>query len=445
MKNPIPYVYCGKLGRIELYFSQVVEMSEKIELTPGSIDEKDILSHILNISHKVTQIKDLDLLLENILTESRKMCHADAGSIYVKLQNNMLEFCVSQNDTLQEKLPPGKKLIFSKFTIPVNQHSIAGFVTTKGTIVNIPDVYLIGDDQPFRFDKKYDKLSEYRTQSMLCLPLINQQNETLGVLQLINALDEKGDIISFSQQYEDFLMHFANAAAVALERAQMTRAIILRMLRMSELRDPKETGAHVNRVGAIAAEIYEAWATKRKIPKSEIDKNKDLLRLTSMLHDVGKVAISDKILKKPARLTKEEFDTMKHHTFLGAKLFADSRSDFDEAAFYIALEHHEKWNGSGYPGKVTFEKINDRNDYDIIFNDAPPKKGEEIHLFSRVTAVADVYDALSSKRAYKEAWEQDTIIETLKADSGSHFDPEVIDAFLDVYDMVLHIRQQFPG
>ena len=111
------------------------------------------------------------------------------------------------------------------------------------------------------------------------------------------------------------------------------------MLRMAEMRDPKETGAHVNRVGAYSAEIYEAWARKKGISRKEFEKNRDVLRVASMLHDVGKVAISDMILKKPAKLDIDEFEIMKQHTFLGAKLFADSQSEFDDAAFRIAPIH----------------------------------------------------------------------------------------------------------
>ena len=144
------------------------------------------------------------------------------------------------------------------------------------------------------------------------------------MLQLINAKNSLNGVVSFSAEEEPFIMHFANTAAIALERAQMTREIILRMLRMAEMRDPKETGAHVNRVGAYAAVIYEEWAAKKNVPQPEIEKTKDVLRIAAMLHDVGKVAISDTILKKPARLDADEIVCMQQHTNLGARLFADA-------------------------------------------------------------------------------------------------------------------------
>jgi response regulator RpfG family c-di-GMP phosphodiesterase len=239
-------------------------------------------------------------------------------------------------------------------------------------------------------------------------------------------------------------MHFANTAAIALERAQMTREIILRMLRMAEMRDPKETGAHVNRVGAYAAVIYEAWAAKKGVTQTEIDKTKDILRIAAMLHDVGKVAISDTILKKPARLDPEEIVCMKKHTNLGAQLFSDAQSELDSAAYYIALEHHERWDGQGYPGYSAFDDgpASERTGTDGDMHQ--PKRGQAIHLFGRIVAVADVYDALSSKRCYKESWDEDKVLENLQQESGRQFDPDIVDAFFNVLDQVHHIREQYP-
>ncbi|MFC1852707.1 GAF and HD-GYP domain-containing protein [candidate division CSSED10-310 bacterium] len=406
-------------------------------------NDSNVLAHILSISQEITQIKDVDLLLEKILTEARMMSNADAGSIYVKKEDK-LHFNFAQNETLQRKLAPGKKLIFSRFSVPVNNQSIAGYVANNGKTVNIPDAYNLEKNLPFSFDQKYDELSCYHTHSILAFPLKTPQDEILGALQLINARDQKGDIIPFADEDEPFIMHFANAAAIALERAQMTRAIILRMLRMSEMRDPKETGSHVNRVGAIAAEIYETWATNQGYSTTEIEKAKDILRMTAMLHDVGKVAISDIILKKPARLNVDEFEIMKHHTFLGAKLFADSHTEFDKAAFFIALEHHERWDGNGYPGEVIFERVAQRQDFEFVVNKNKRKKGEEIHPFGRVVAIADVYDALSSKRVYKEAWDEATVMETIKSEAGKQFDPEMVKAFFEVFDVVRNIRELYP-
>ena len=151
---------------------------------------------------------------------------------------------------------------------------------------------------------------------MLTIPLKAANGDVLGVLQIINAQDAENRVIPFSEKDEKMMMHFASIAAVALERAQMTRAIILRMIKMAELRDPKETGAHVNRVGGFAVELYEKWALNRNLDQNIIDKNRDVLRMAAMLHDVGKVAISDIILKKPGRFNNDEYEIMKQHTCL---------------------------------------------------------------------------------------------------------------------------------
>ena len=239
-------------------------------------------------------------------------------------------------------------------------------------------------------------------------------------------------------------MHFANMAAVAIERAQMTRAMILRTIRMAELRDPKETGAHVNRVAAYAVAIYEVWAGKRGVPQDVIDKNRDILRMAAMLHDVGKVAIADAILKKPGRLDDAEREVMKQHTIMGARLFSDRYSEFDEAAAIVALNHHEKWDGTGYPG---FVNVNDGKvlpGYENSDGTARPKKGEEIPVFGRLVALADVYDALGSRRAYKERWDEAQVLEELRVCSGTYFDPEIVETFFSCIETIRSISERYP-
>ena len=406
-------------------------------------DEKQKLMQIVNLGLEFAQIKDFDLLLERILTEARQFVNADAGSIYIK-EDSILKFSYSQNETLRKKLPHGKKLIYATFTIPINDKSIAGYVANTGKTQNIPNVYTLPGGVPYSFDKRYDELSQYRTRSMLSIPLKTNRGDVIGVLQLINAQDSKANIIPFAIEDEPLILHFANNAAMAVERAQMTRAIILRMIKMAELRDPMETGAHVNRVASYSVEIYETWALKKDIPQMEIDKNKDIIRIAAMLHDVGKVAISDTILKKPGKLDPSEIEIMRQHSFLGAKLFSDKYSDFDDAALQVALNHHEWWDGNGYPGHV--DPMTDApmpghvNEKGGVIG----KKGEEIPVFGRVVAIADVYDALCSRRVYKEPWDESRVLETLSKDSGSHFDPDMIDAFFSNLDVIRNITARYP-
>jgi response regulator RpfG family c-di-GMP phosphodiesterase len=215
------------------------------------------------------------------------------------------------------------------------------------------------------------------------------------------------------------------------------------MISMAELRDPKETGAHVNRVAGYAVEIYEVWASRRGVSRSEIAKNKDILRIAAMLHDVGKVAISDMILKKPARLDPAEYEIMKTHTYLGARLFAVSHSDFDEASAEVALSHHERWDGNGYPGYINVMSGQCLPGHETGEGKAMGRKGEEIPLFGRLVAIADVYDALSSQRVYKEAWDQEQVLDELRKERGKHFDPEMIDAFFIALDSINAVSKRY--
>ena len=178
-------------------------------------------------------------------------------------------------------------------------------------------------------------------------------------------------------------------------------------------------------------EIYERWAIKKGLPSKDIESGRDMLRLAAMLHDVGKVAVSDLILRKPGRLTPEEFEMIKQHVIVGAGLFSDRKSEFDEAAAEVALNHHERWDGTGYPG----------------YPDAPGgpgKRGEEIPLFGRIVAIADVFDALSSRRSYKAPFTEREVLETMRKGSGTAFDPELLDTFLACMDSIRSIRMRYP-
>jgi response regulator RpfG family c-di-GMP phosphodiesterase len=255
-------------------------------------------------------------------------------------------------------------------------------------------------------------------------------------MQIINPLNYDRQAAAFTPGDLLLLNHFAHNAAVAIERAMMTREIILRMIRMCELRDPKETGVHANRVGAYAAEVYHQWSLQQGIADDDIKRNKDLLRIAAMLHDLGKVAISDLILQKPAKLDSEEFRIMQYHTIHGARLFQNQESDLDVLSAAIALNHHEKWDGTGYPGKI-----------DDLYQDqlplGPGKQGEEIPLAARIVALADVYDALVTRRVYKGPWSDQLALDYIKDQSGKHFDPAVVDAFLAIYDVIAAIRDKY--
>jgi HD-GYP domain-containing protein (c-di-GMP phosphodiesterase class II) len=401
------------------------------------------LEYIINLETELSQIQDFDVLLERILFEARKVLRADAGSIYVTIPTEdpgveKLSFRYSQNDTLQKNIPPGQKLIYSVFTLPINEKSISGYCALTKTLINIPDMYKIPEGTPYSFNPSFDKISGYKSTSSLTIPLLSADNRLTGVIQVLNAIGKAGKVRPFSTGDEVIITHFAAKAIIALQRATTTRAMILRMIKMSELRDPKETGTHVNRVAGYSLEIYDRWAYRHKIPEKESDKFRDILKISAMLHDVGKVAISDTILKKPARFTEEEYRIMQNHTIYGAGLFTDNVTEIDALAKEIALTHHENWDGTGYPGWITPEK---RAEGVVI---PVGRKGEEIPLGGRIVAIADVFDALCSRRVYKEPWEEDQVLKEMRNLSGTKFDPELIDIFFEILPSIKQTQNRYP-
>ncbi|MDR2136066.1 MAG: HD domain-containing protein [Treponema sp.] len=404
---------------------------------------------ILSLDSELNQIQDVDLLLERILLEARKVVRADAGSIYVIDRGRdspggekKLVIKYAQNDTSQKSLPAGRKMIYSVFSVPVNEKSISGYCALTRKIINVPDMYEIPQTAPYSFNSSYDQISGYKTISTLTTPLVTADSRLLGVIQVINSKDDNGDVIPFSQEDEFLITHFASNATTVLQRAYATRAMILRMIKMSELRDPKETGTHVNRVAGYAVEIYERWAYHHGVSDVEREKFRDTLRVAAMLHDVGKVAISDLIRKKPGRFTPEEYLIMQHHTLSGAGLFDDPQSEMDTICREIALTHHENWDGSGYPGWV------DSQTEKPLKTDAQGRTlgrvGEEIPLTGRIVALADVYDALCSKRVYKDPWPEDSVLKEIRALSGAKFDPELVDIFFEILPNIKQIQAMYP-
>jgi HD-GYP domain-containing protein (c-di-GMP phosphodiesterase class II) len=406
---------------------------------------RDYRDLIFQIDAELSKIHDADLLLERILLEARLVLNADAGTIYVR-EGDRLVFKYSQNSTIEKRLPPGHKMPYTNLSIPIDDSRIAGYAAKNRVPLRIADAYAIPASKPYKFSPSFDQQNDWKTRSILAQPLITSAGNLLGVIQVLNALDEEGSAIPFTAVDERIVGHFASTATVALERAYATRAIILRMNRMAEMRDPKETGAHVNRVSGYAAEIYDRWAFNRNVPDGTREKTKDTLKMAAMLHDVGKVAISDLILKKPGRFTPEEYLIMQAHTCFGARLFSDPQSELDEISAQVALTHHENWDGTGYPGKVDVCAENPIASPVELDRDGTARRlrGEEIPLGGRIVAVADVYDALVSKRVYKEAWDPEKVYEEIRSQAGKKFDPEVVAAFFEILPRIEEIRSRYP-
>lgn len=393
------------------------------------------ISMILEKMENIYHIKDIHSLLDRILYETRTFTNADAGSIFL-IVNDKLKFSYVQNDTLKKNDILSNKYIYTNREIDINEHSIAGYVAFKGESLIIDDAYNMDNNLPYSFNSFFDLMSFYKTKTLLVVPLKTSKGRTVGVLELINAMDKNKNVKVFTLADKLFVTQFANYAGIAIERALMLRDVVLRMVQLAELRDPEETQTHVTRVGSYATEIYQRWAEAHNVPKDEINNFRDILRIAAMLHDVGKVGISDLILKKRDNLTKEEFEEIKYHTIHGARLFNVSRSDWEVMAREITLNHHERWDGTGYPGKI-------KNIFDERITFGKGRKGVEIPLSARIVCLADVYDALISKRSYKNAWPENKVLNHIKSESGKKFDPELVKIFFDIYDIIKAIKERY--
>ncbi|MEA3314369.1 MAG: PAS domain S-box protein, partial [Campylobacterota bacterium] len=197
------------------------------------------------------------------------------------------------------------------------------------------------------------------------------------------------------------------------EIEETQKEVVFTMGAIGETRS-KETGNHVKRV----AEYSYLLAKLAGLDEDEAQ----LIKLASPMHDIGKVGIPDSILNKPARLTKDEFEIMKTHSKIGYDMLKGSKRPILKASSHIALEHHERWDGKGYPNGSS---------------------GKEIHIYGRITSICDVFDALGSDRCYKKAWELEKILKLFKVEQGQQFDPTLMQLFLDNLDKFLIIRDNY--
>ena len=298
---------------------------------------------------------------------------------------------------------------------------------------NVPDLvivdYMMPDMDGLRFIAAFRALHG-RTEIPVLMITANDQKDIRYEALLGGANDfltKPIDRIEFSARSRNMLAlrtgqkFLADRAAYLAEKVEertreireRERELIFRISRAAEFRDP-ETGAHIQRM----AHYSEIIARGLDLD----DASCRLLLKAAPMHDVGKIGIPDYILLKPGRLTPQEFEVMKRHAELGYELLKDSGSEILQAGAEIALSHHEKYDGSGYPKGL---------------------KGHAIPLFVRIVAVADVFDALTSERPYKKAWSLDDALRFLENGRGAHFDPLCVEALLAGWEEVLEVRQRF--
>jgi putative two-component system response regulator len=245
---------------------------------------------------------------------------------------------------------------------------------------------------------------EERTFLTVKFPYLDDSGEIAGISGISADVTDK-------KRAEELREELAEAQQQAIENLRASRQeTVERLTRAIEMHDA-ETGRHVGRMASIAAFLAgEVGFDREKVM---------LLRTAAPMHDVGKVATPDEILRKPGPLTPEEREEMQRHTVVGHEILAGSDSELLQMAASIALTHHERWDGSGYPLGL---------------------KGEEIPLEGRIVAVADVFDALLSDRCYRPAMSAAEAVETLAAERGTHFDPEIVDILLEHSDEALSLR-----
>jgi len=424
------------------------DMNRIFRLANDALKRKDDLrrtqlASIRNVGIELSEIQDLDILMQHILTEARRLVGAEAGAILTRAYENEDELVVryAQND-LHRGSGRDPVDLMGGFRVPIDNGSISGTVALTGRKLNVTDVYDIAPEAGYRFLASFDQRTGYKTRSLFSYPLCAVNGEVLGVIQLANPHTEDGDRKGrFDSGDEKLIENFASLASVALERAQLTSNLTMRMIAMAEVHDPQETGAHVNRVSGYSRVLFDAWAGKRRMPLAELERRRDRLSMAAKLHDVGKIGISDSILKKPGKLDDAEFAMMQMHTIIGARLFNGLQTDYDDVARIVALHHHERWDGHGYPGDVAPDAfVADPPDLPIRNGLA----GEAIPIEARIVGLADVFDALSSKRSYKDAWPEDRVIEEIRGMSGTHFDPELVELFFDHIDQIRLVRDTFP-
>ncbi|HRJ61309.1 MAG TPA: HD domain-containing phosphohydrolase [Azospirillaceae bacterium] len=366
-------------------------------------------------------------LAARVLAKCRELTRAEAGSVFIiggGGRKRMLEAAALQNDVVKTSL--------ASFKFPADGGSIAGYVATSGRTLFIDDAYALGADSPYRFNPAFDEKTGFRTGSIMAFALAGYGGKTVGVMQLINRRDADGRASPFAPEHAEMIAPVNAIVGRAIERAvyqerlresnrklRDERARVNRLqnetesafmlsvtllARAAELHD-EDTGNHILRVN----EYSYALAQWSGCPRAFCDE----IHYSAALHDVGKMSVDQAILHKKARLDTAEWTEMQKHSLYGYEILA--ASDRLKMAADIAYGHHEKWAGGGYPRGL---------------------RGAEIPLAARIVAVADVYDALRSKRPYKPPFSHEKAVEIMtrgddRINPAEHFDPRLLALFAE--------------
>jgi len=363
-----------------------------------SLGANEILELVFVYLAEVSSLKDYDEILEVLAAMGRALTSADRCSIWVVSDDKK---------TIWTKVAQG----IDRLEIPIDS-GIVGDAIYNGHRELIDDVYT---DE--RFNREIDKHTGYTTKAMMVIPMYDYDDNIIGAFQVIN---HRGEISKFDTRDMERLTLASTYAAetlisakLAIEIEETQKEVVFTMGSIGESRS-KETGNHVKRVAEYSKVLALAYGMDRD--------EAELLKQASPMHDIGKIAIPDSILNKPGRFDENERHIMNTHSELGYHMIKNSQRPLLKAAAIVAYQHHEKWDGTGYPNSLS---------------------GKDIHIYGRITAIADVFDALGSDRVYKKAWSDEKIFKLLKDEKAKHFDPELIDLFFDNLDEIKKVREQF--
>ncbi len=366
------------------------------------VESQRILELLFAYMPKIAAERKMDSLLVLMADLGRSIVMADRCSLWLVDEDS---------GELWTKVAHG----VSELRIPYNA-GFVGYSVRTGEPLLIKDAY-----QDPRFDRRSDEKTHYRTTSVLTVPLMDSAGGVMGVYQAINKQGENelGETGVFSIQDLERLSLTAVYSAKTVESAMLNmeleatqREIIHILGEVSEYRS-QETGDHIQRV----AEISCMLAKFLELPETEVER----IRLATPMHDLGKVGIPDAILNKPGRFTDDEYTIMKTHSEIGYNMLHDSKRKLLRFAAEIARSHHERWDGRGYPKGLA---------------------GEEIPLAGRICSIADVLDALSSPRCYKQPWPEEKVKDEFLKQRGGQFQPELVDVLMEHWDEIYsHYRR----
>jgi HD-GYP domain-containing protein (c-di-GMP phosphodiesterase class II) len=360
---------------------EINEPDNQLKKIEDLSEEKNRLSALLNITRVISSDLDLDNLLLKIMNEVKHILQADRCTLFM-LDKNRSE--------LWSKLAMGLK---EEIRVPANK-GIVGHVCMSGKTINIPDAY-----KDTRFNPEIDKRTGYKTRSMLSMPVYDKSQEVMGVIQVLNRKEG-----IFTSKDEELLSAISMIAANAIENAQLykeqKKSFISFIETLSTTLDTRDyiTAGHSRRVTLYALEIGHLIKLDHEAM--------EVLHYAALLHDIGKIAIPEVVLFKDRKLSEDEYEIIKRHSQITKNIlkrihFQDKFKELPD----IAASHHEKLDGTGYPEGLT---------------------GEQIPLGGKILAVADVFDALTSRRQYQDRIDLEKVIEILDKEMNTSFEPFVV-------------------